>query len=142
MGCATRVSQWWLNRRGVILLYRGQEVATNQILSPLAREEGIAASQALVARMRALGAEYHEIAGYTAMWHTRPVPFGPPGLSGLPLGVVGIPTSRIPGIAANFAKDGVIYVIRVPQSVAIRPRIWPHLAAEQEHIILNQVPPV
>jgi hypothetical protein len=141
-GMAGQVSQWWLNRRGVVVLYRGQDRATSEILSPLARQESVAASETLVARLRAQGLPDHEIAGYTARWHTEPVPAfsAPPGMGGLPLGSVGIPTTRIPGIAANFGEDGVIYVIRIPRNAAISPRGWQGLAVESEHVILNQVP--
>lgn len=142
-GLAGQVSQWWLNRRGIIVLYRGQEMATNRILSPLARQQNVAASEALVARLRQEGLSYEEIAGYTARWHTQAVPAfaAPPGLDNVPLGSVGIPTTQIPGIAANFGEGGVIYVIRVPSNLAIKPITWQGLALENEHIILNQVPP-
>jgi hypothetical protein len=141
-GVAGRVSQWWLNRRGLIVLYRGQGQATERILSPLARDQSIAASEELVARMRIEGLTDAEIAGYTARWHTQPVPtmFAPPGLGGLPLGSVGIPTTRIPGIAANFGEEGVIYIVRMPSSSVIAPQGWQGLTLESEHIILNSVP--
>lgn len=142
-GLAGQVSKWWLDRRGVMLLYRGQELATDQILSPLARTDGIAASRELVTRLRSLGMSSEEIAGYTARWYTQPVPplFAPPGMAGVPLGAAGIPTSQIPGIAANFGEGGIIYVIRVPQSLALRPIGWQGLQVESERVILNQVPP-
>lgn len=142
-GLAGSVSRRWLNRRGLIVLYRGQQTATDTILSPLARSQTVAASEALVARMRALGLDSSEIAGYTARYHDQLIPrfLAPPGLSGEPLGAVGIPTTRIPGIAAQFGDEGVIYVIRVPQGAAILPRGWQGLQMENEHIILNRVPP-
>jgi hypothetical protein len=64
-----------------------------------------------------------EIAGYTARWHIQPVPpfAAPQGMAGLPLGATGIPTTRIPGIAARFGDEGVIYIIRVPRELAVRP---------------------
>lgn len=141
-GMAGRVSQQWLNRRGVIVLYRGQEMATGQILSPMARQEGLAASEALVAQLRLFDMTDAEIAGYTARWHTQPVPpfAAPPGLGGVPLGSAGIPASGIPGIAANFGDTGVIYIIRMPSSLAIRPLGWQGLELENEFVILNQVP--
>lgn len=141
-GLGGRVSQWWLARRGLVVLYRGQGMATERILSPLARTEGVAASEELVARMRAEGLADQEIAGYMARWHTQAVPpmFAPPNLGGLPLGSVGIPTTRIPGIAANFGEEGVIYILRVPSSSVITPMGWQGLALESEHIILNSVP--
>src|SRR5688572_11940637 len=69
-----RVAQWWLDRRGTIILYRGQGEPTVEILSPLAREQGVAASESLVARMRAVGVTDDEIAKYAAVWHSQPVP--------------------------------------------------------------------
>ena len=142
-GMAGQVSHWWLERRGVVVLYRGQEQVTQNILSPLARQEGVAASQELVLRMRTLGLSDREIAGYTARWHSNRVPpfAAPSGMAWQPLGAVGIPTTRVPGIAANFARQGTIYVIRVPQNAAIPPQGWQGLALEHEFIILNQVPP-
>jgi hypothetical protein len=142
-GLAGQVSQWWLKRRGLIVLYRGQEIATNRILSPLARDHGVVASEALVARLRSFGMSYDEIAGYTARWHTQPVPpfAAPPGMGGVPLGAVGIPTTRIPGIAAGFGDEGVSYVIRVPSSLGVKPLGWQGLQLENELVILNQVPP-
>lgn len=141
-GLAGRVSTWWLERRGLMVLYRGQASATTEILSPLAREQGVAASQAMVTRMQQLGLADMEIAGFTARWHTQPIPdfFAPPGLGGLPLGSVGIPTTRLPGIAANFGEEGVIYILRVPKDMAIVPLGWQGLQLESEYIILNSVP--
>jgi|HubBroStandDraft_1064217.scaffolds.fasta_scaffold100704_2 hypothetical protein len=141
-GMLGQVSHWWLNRRGVIVLYRGQELATSSILSPLARRENVAASEALVARLRAMGVDDVDIASWTARYHDAPIrpDAAPPGMAGERLGSVGIPTSRIPGIASNFGR-GVVYVIRVPKSLAIRPVPWPPLAIEDEYVILNQVPP-
>jgi hypothetical protein len=142
-GMGGQVSQWWLNRRGVIVLYRGQDRATSEILSPLARQEGVAASEALVARLRALGLSDSDIATYSARYHIQNLPqsVAPPGMAGLGPGSVGIPTTRLPGIAAGFGDDGVIYVIRVPRGAAIAPRPWQGLHMEDEYIILNQVPP-
>lgn len=141
-GLGGRVGTWWLERRGVILLYRGQSVGTPEILSPLAREQGLVASEAMVGRMQRLGLSEIEIAGYTARWHTQPVPgfFTLPELSGLPLGSVGIPTTRLPGIAANFGDEGVIYILRVPKDSAILPLGWQGLQLESEYVILNSVP--
>jgi len=141
-GLLGQVSKWWLDRRGMILLYRGQEMATSDILSPLARNEGVAASQEMVARLRTFGLSNSEIAGFTARWHAEPVPpfLSPPGMGSLPLGASGIPTTRIPGIAANFGDTGVIYTIRMPQSQAFLPIGWQGLSLESEYIIFDQVP--
>lgn len=51
-----------------------------------------------------------------------------------------IPTTRLPGIAANFGEDGVIYILRVPKEIAIPPLGWQGLQQESEFIILNSVP--
>jgi Domain of unknown function (DUF4157) len=142
-GMAARVSQWWLERRNLMVLYRGQTEVTSEILSPLARERGVIASDALVKRMRIAGLTEEEIAGYSAKFDTQPIMrhFAPPGLVGESLGSTGIPTTSLPGIAAGFAKDGVVYVLRVPRSEVIRPIIWQGLELEFEHTILSRVPP-
>jgi hypothetical protein len=132
-------SQWWLDRRGVMIVYRGQDKPVATILSPIARTEGVAASEALVEKMRAAGLTSEEIAGYTARWHTNPVPrqFAPPELAGAPLGAAGIPTTRLPGVAAHFGET--VYVIRLPKEAVIQVPRW-GLAVENEHVILNQIP--
>lgn len=137
-----RAADWWLSRRGFIILYRGQGMPTATMLSPIARTGGLGASEQLVARMRAAGLTNEEIAGYTARWYDQPVPnfLAPPGLGGEPLGAAGIPTTRIPGIAANFGEGGVVYIIRLPRSAAIQVPEW-GLAVENEYVILNQIPP-
>ena len=136
-----RMAQSWLNRRGMIILYRGQAQHTERVLSPLARGQGVPSSEALVARMRALGITDDEIALYTASWHTQPVrPYATlPELAYQPLGAVGIPTTRIPGIASGFGDEGVVYVIRLPQDAAIRVPQW-GLSLENEWVVLNQLP--
>jgi len=127
-------------------VYRGQGVETPEILSPLAREQGVAASEQLVAKMLDAGLTYEEIARYTARWHDQPVPsfLAPSGLGGQPLGAAGIPTTRIPGIASGFAgqsSEGVVYAIRTPKGVAIQvPAEGWGLATENEFVILNQIP--
>lgn len=116
------------------------------ILSPLARtQEGAAASEQLLQRLRLAGLSDERIAGYSAVWGDNPVPsvFAPPGLGRLPLGAVGIPTTSIPGIAAgpSFGAKGVVYVIRVPRDVAVSPLGWQGLKSESEVVIFNQLPP-
>lgn len=142
-GLIGQASHWWLNRRNLIMLYRGQEIATPEILSPLARTEGLAASEQLVQRLRQVGLTDSEIAAYTAKWHTEAVPgfAAPPGFAGEPLGAVGIPATNVPGIAANFGGEGVIYVVRMPKAFAIPAQGWQGLALEGEHVILNRIPP-
>jgi hypothetical protein len=141
-GLGARVSNWWLDRRGLIVLYRGQAMATDQILSPLARGlGGVAASEQMVARMRLFGITDLEMAGFTAKWHLNPAPsYFPPELAGMPLGAVGIPTTRLPGIAANFGEEGVVYVLRMPRGLALEAVGWQGLAIEKEYVILNSVP--
>lgn len=136
-----KMAEWWLNRRGLIILWRGQGQPTTQILSPLARESGVSASEAMVARMRAAGLTDQEIAAYTAKWHTQPIPaqFTPVQLANQPLGAAGIPASRLPGVASNFGDEGIVYIIRIPKNAAIKVPQW-GLAVENEWVILNQVP--
>lgn len=141
-GYTGRMADWWMNRRGLVMLYRGQGQPTTKILSPLARGEGgVAASEAMVARMRALGITDDEIAAYTAQLHSQPAP-GPytlPKLVGERVGAAGIPTTRIPGVAANFGDTGVVYVIRAPRAGAIKVPPW-GLSVENEWVVLHQIP--
>jgi hypothetical protein len=91
--------------------------------------------------MRAPGLTEDEIALYTAQWYTTrvPGPFTLPALAGEPLGEAGIPTTRIPGIAANFGQGGVVYILRLPVGSAIKVPAW-GLAVENEWIVLNKMP--
>lgn len=73
-GMSGKVADWWLSRRGTIILYRGQERATANILSPIARESGLEASQKMVEEMRAAGLTNDEIALYTAKVSCRAGP--------------------------------------------------------------------
>ena len=147
-GLSSRVSRWWLQRRGLIVLYRGQGEATQRILSPLARQEGVAASRTMVARLRAMELTDQEIATFTARYHTGPLPptarlpgMGPvPGIPGQGWGSAGIPTTRLPALAAAYADEGVVYIVRVPRATAIQPRPWQALEIENEFIILNEIP--
>src|ERR1700728_612952 len=135
-----RASEWWLNRRGLIVLYRGQAERTVNILSPLARESGLEASEALAARLRGAGLANEDIARQTALFNDAPVPESyAPGFGGERVGGVGIPTTRLPNLAASFGQKGVVYIIRLPKSVAIRVPPW-GLAVEHEYVILNQIP--
>jgi hypothetical protein len=140
-GLSGRAAEWWLNRRGVIVLYRGQGAQTTTILSPLAREHGVAASEALAQKMRGLGITDDEIAKYVAFYHTRPVPpqFTLPQLANEPLGAVGIPATQIPGVAANFGGTGVVYVVRLPKTAVLKVPEW-GLSVENEWVVLNQIP--
>lgn len=145
-GLAGGVSRWWLERRGVIVLYRGQDKVHIDLLSPLARQDGVAASQALVARMRGHDLSSQDIATYAARWHSEPIPapFAPPGMALEPLGATGIPTTRLPGVAASFAgsgADGTVYILRMPTGAAIKPVPWHNKVLEDEWIILDRIPP-
>ncbi len=143
-GLAGQVSQWWLNRRGLIVLYRGQSSATPQILSPAAREQGVAGSEALLARIRSFGETDDAIAAHMARYNAEPLRQGPPaGLVGVPVGAVGIPTTSIPGIAAGPSfggRSGVIYIIHTPRISATRALGWAPLGIENEYMILHQIP--
>jgi hypothetical protein len=140
-GWIGRSSMWWLNRRGEIILYRGQTQMTSRILSPMAREKGIPASKAIEERLRSAGMTSEEIALLSAKSHNVPVhPYwAPPGMAGEPLGAAGIPTTRVPGVAASFGGDSVVYVIRLPKSAAIKVPKW-GLSVENEWIVLHEIP--
>ncbi len=117
-------------------------MAAVPILSPMARTQGVAASENLLARLRILGLDDEMIATASAKYHDGIPPrrFAPEA-QGLPIGSVGIPTTGIPGIAGSFGEAGVIYVLRVPKSVAVRPIPWQGLELEDEWTIFNKVPP-
>ncbi|HKU41151.1 MAG TPA: DUF4157 domain-containing protein [Polyangiales bacterium] len=142
-GLIRRVSQWWLDRQNLVILTRGQEAASAEILSPLAREQGVIASEALVQRMRLATLTEEEIAGYSAMHQAEPIPayLTFPELAGERLGATGIPTSELFGVAAGYAgPNGVVYLLRVPRSEVIKPLFWPRDRLEFEQTILNVVP--
>ena len=146
-GLVGRLGQGWANARDFQVLYRGQGAATSEILSPVARSSGVADSQSLYNTMKAQGLTDLEIAGYTAKFNAQPVPSfaAPPGLQGQPLGGVGIPTTRLPNIAADFASQptGVIYVLRVPKGLAVPAANvgWGSQSAlEQEWVVFHQLP--
>ena len=145
----TEKARWWADLRDYMILYRGQGSLGNRILSPIAREEGLEASRALVRRMQAEGLTNAQIADFTGQWYDGPIP----GYAGLPegfqhlngqrLGAAGIPTSAIPGVATAFAKsdDGVTMVLRLPREVPIRVQEpWDILRFEEEYIVLHQIP--
>ena len=147
-GLFGRAAEGWLDLRGQTLLYRGQGALTEEILSPLAREKGLGASQNLYDTLKAQGLTDEQIAGYTAKWNYEPVPpfDTPPGMApNQPLGGAGIPTSRLPSVSSRFAQGptGVIYVLRVPKSFAIEvgPAGWGRMSVvEAENVIFHQVP--
>ena len=145
-GLVGRTALRWADMRQFQVLYRGQTSATSEILSPVARSGGLPASRSMYQAMKAEGMTDLEIAGLTAKWNSQPVPsFGaPPGLAGQPLGGVGIPTTRLPNIAADFAQPtGVIYVLRVPKGLAVSAANsgWgAQSALEQEWVVFHQLP--
>jgi Domain of unknown function (DUF4157) len=146
-GLVGRVGHGWAELRNFQVLYRGQGAATSEILSPAARAGGLGQSRALYDAMKAQGLTDLEIAGFTAKFNAEAVPAfaAPPGMEGQPLGGVGIPTTRLPNIAADFANQptGVIYVLRVPKGLAVPAAEvgWgAQSALEQEWVVFHQLP--
>ncbi len=139
-GMIGQVSKWYLDRRHIMVLYRGQEIAVTPIVSPLAREQGVLASEELLARLRTMGLSDFQIATASARYHSGLLPSRYGVGAGIPVGAVGIPTSGIPGVAAGFAENGVVYVLRAPKSIVFKPKPWEGLEAEDEWTIFNQVP--
>jgi hypothetical protein len=138
-----KAADWWLNKRGKQILYRGQGGAHADILSPLARDEGLGASKALLRRMRTSGMSDEKIASYTALYHEEQIPPYdlPPGFgSSDRLGAIGIPSTSLPGIGGPFAgTSGSILILRVPHGMATRPaRTWYPL--EEEWVFFNRIP--
>lgn len=147
VGLVTRVAQRWANYRNFQVLYRGQAAPTGPILSPVAREHGLPASLELYQKLKDQGWTDQEIANYTARWSGEPVPAfdAPPGMAGQPLGGTGIPATRLPNVAADFAPGptGVIYVLRVPKNVPVKidQGGWgAQSAVEQEYVFFHQIP--
>lgn len=145
-GLVGRLGQRWADLRQFQILYRGQGAATSEIVSPAARAGGQGASRSLYDAMKAQGMTDLEIAGLTAKWNNQPVPpfNAPHGMAGQPLGGVGIPTTRLPNIAADFAQPtGVIYVMRLPKGMAVPASGggWGQMSAlEQEWVVFHQIP--
>lgn len=140
-GLVGRIALRWADLRKFQIVYRGQASGTEEILSPVARQSGVAASRQLYDAMKAQGMTDLQIAGYTARWSGSPVP----ELGGLPVGGVGIPTTRLPNIAADFANSptGVIYVLRVPKGLGIEVGMggWGKQSLlEQEWVFFHQIP--
>ena len=112
------------------IFYRGHDTNTSTIFSPLARQEGTAASEALYQTMISNGFRPEDIAwiagsGYHGMddvdaildpdlllpQYRTPLNVNPR------LGNAAIPTSLNPGVSANFYDDnGLIYVIQYPSN--------------------------
>lgn len=94
-----------------------------------------------------------ELARYTQLWHDHSLPpqLRPPIHTEIPgslvdsrIGGLGIPTTRLPGIAANpewrgHDARGVIYVIRYLRS-QVTLASGSLLDLEQEYVIFNQIP--
>lgn len=149
-GLIGRMSQRWFDRRDLILLYRGQGVATPEILSPYARQYGVEASERFYHHVRRQGMSDQEIADLAARHHLR---IGdprdiPPSMARHPdaplIPSLGIPTTTFPGVAAapSFGgQNGVIYIVRMPRNTTIRAQGWPDLRYENEHIAFNRIPP-
>jgi hypothetical protein len=137
-----RISQWWLDRRGQLVLWRGQGKPTVDILSPVARDQSVAASRSLAHRARAAGFTDKDIAAAMSFHNGRPLPRGmgyPQAMVGEPVGGVGIPMSGTPGIAAHFGEGGVVYLIRLPKGAAVKVPPW-GLALENEYAVFHKLP--
>jgi RHS repeat-associated protein len=128
------MAESWMNMRGFSVLYRGQGSATSEVLSPLARKEGISASESLIKRLRDSGLTDEEIAGFTARYHDGIVP-----QTGECLGAAGIPSTQIIGVAGPYAgESGIINVLRVPSNLPVKPAS-PWYPAEYEMVFFNNI---
>jgi RHS repeat-associated protein len=72
-GLIAKTARKWIDKRGYEIVYRGQSSGTTPILSPLARTNGVAASEALVGRMRTANMTDGEIASITARFHNAEI---------------------------------------------------------------------
>jgi hypothetical protein len=157
-----RAAHGYLASRNWVVLYRGQGATGGEVLSPLARGPGgLAASEAMLVRLRAAGLSEEEIAGFTAKFGPELVPgsFLPPelqGLGGQSLGGAGIPVTRLPGVAADFASGSaaelaaqglpanpLVLVVRAPagEPISALNAGWGSKSlVEQEFILLHRIP--
>jgi hypothetical protein len=157
-----RASHSYLASRNWVVVYRGQGAVGGEVLAPLARGPGgLAASEDMLAQLRAVGMSDEQIAGLTAKFGPEPVPasFLPPdlqGLGGQPLGGAGIPVTRLPGVAADFASGSaaelgaqglqsnpVVLVIRAPVDApvsALNSGWGAKSLVEQEFIVFHRIP--
>jgi hypothetical protein len=157
-----RASHSYLASRNWVVVYRGQGAVGGEVLAPLARGPGgLAASEDMLAQLRAVGMSDEQIAGLTAKFGPEPVPasFLPPdlqGLGGQPLGGAGIPVTRLPGVAADFASGSaaelgaqglqsnpVVLVIRAPVDApvsALNSGWGVKSLVEQEFIVFHRIP--
>ena len=128
--CAGALAEKHLNKRGFMILYRGQHEETPHILSPIARDFGVQASHEALTRYFRQGYTLEEVASEMAK-------YGPLGI-----GHVDIPTTRTPGIAAQpqFGQTNV-YIHSVPISRATRAIGWQSLIPEQEYMLLHDATP-
>ncbi|MBI1926984.1 hypothetical protein HYR99_22420 [Candidatus Poribacteria bacterium] len=128
--CAGALAERYLNHRGLMILYRGQHEETLHILSPIARDSGVQTSHEALTRYLRQGYTLEDIASEMAK-------YGPLGI-----GHVGIPTTRLPGIAAQpqFGRT-VVYILRVPISQTTRAIGWQSLIPEQEYMLLHDATP-
>lgn len=127
---AGALAERYLNRRGFMILYRGQHEETPYILSPIARDFGVQTSHEALTRYLRQGYTLEDIASEMAKY------------GGLGIGRVGIPTTRIPGIAAQpqFGQT-VVYILKVPISHVTRAIGWQSLIPEQEYMLLHDATP-
>jgi hypothetical protein len=150
-GLRGRLANWWLDKRKLDVLYRGQR--SGPIMSHMARNQGLAASEKMYQEAIGAGLSREEIAGFTAKWNYQAVPpvFAPKGLGDQPIGSVGIPATSIPGIAKPFSQStdptlggpdqsaGKIYIIRAPRGQAATPDST-YYPLEQEKVFFHEVP--
>ncbi|HMV69318.1 MAG TPA: DUF4157 domain-containing protein [Myxococcota bacterium] len=155
---STRPDRWgsvgeaWLNSRGLEQFYRGQTHVSERILSPFNRER-MGLSEEMYNRYIAAGETPETLAGATARWNDQPVWDAIPGLDPR-MGATGIPVTRNPAVAADFARtgggtlgavstEGKIYIIQLPKGRAINagPVGWPEKSpVELEFIVLHEIP--
>jgi hypothetical protein len=177
---AAREANEYLERAGLMVLYRGQGLETrvsaggSGILSPVARMlppelahlrpelTGLARSQHLYEQLTTgsyVGSPgpitRERLAAFTQFWGEYPASasFGrPPIESEVPgslidprIGGIGIPTTRLPGIASDVqwigeGGQGPVYVIRIPRSQVTPVPEGSQLGLESEHVIFHQIP--
>lgn len=156
-----RASAAYTSARGIAQLYRGNTEAAAEIMSAYARTHGQEAADQMLARWMAEGLTREDLASMTAMFNDQPVQaFALPPeyqhLVGEPLGAIGTPATRLPGVAADFARTGggtiaegtaiqpTLYVIRVPHSAATPVGAGGYgqqSLVEMEQVLFQRLPP-
>lgn len=143
-GLKGRIALRWINRRGLIVGYRGQDRFTDPVVSPYERKHGAKEADAFYQRLQDLEISDDQIREWMAKFHDTDLhpAYGGPA-AGTPGGGLSLPTTTKIGIAAGFApgEDGVIYLLRMPKDKMVLARGFAENKLEYEHGVIGRIPP-